>query len=192
MRNMRTRPDRFPSPVKVEIDNPQAFERSGRLHALSMSVQSQRLIERVVSRHIEPATRAHLRGVGYRDQTLILTFDSAAFSARLRYRTDDLTRKLRQQPELEALESIRCIVRPPASPALRERRKHTRRPAQPKVAQMLQDSAENFSDCDLRKSLQRLAKRMAPETSVSHPTGSLSSPEPASCTKSAPDPVRRK
>ena len=157
MRNFRKRSNRFPNPLKVEVNNPMAFRRDGRLHALASSVHVRRDIEQIVSRHLEPAIRDHLHAVGFKDDALTLNFDSAAFSARLRYRTDDLSRNLRKHPELAHLKTIRCIVRPPVPLQLGRRTSMPPRQISRQTADMLHDSIKNFSDYEIRESLQRLA-----------------------------------
>lgn len=134
------------------------FQRDGRLHALAQSVHVRQQIAAVVSRHLEPAIRAHLHGVGYQNGVLSLSLDSAAFSARLRYRTEDLSRKLRQYPEMRDLQKIRCVVRPAVSLKLKRTTLRSPKPISERTADMLHESAMNFSDSEIRESIQRLAR----------------------------------
>lgn len=155
MTGSHNRPYHIPRLRRLEISNPAGFSHDSRLYGLATTVGVLRTLDATLREVLDPGLGEHVRPGGYRDGTLTLLFDSAAWMTRFRYQKSGVEARLRACAGLEQLREIRCKVAPPsryALPKTRPARKIAR-----KSAQIIYKNAEGFTDPELREALQRLA-----------------------------------
>lgn len=97
----------------------------------------------------------HLTVANYQRETLILHTDSAAWAAKLRFKTPEILAVVKNDPELAEIHAVRIKIKPVEPPAPVRRTIPRLSPAN---AKLLRQTAANVSSGALRSALQALSK----------------------------------
>ena len=125
---------------------------SGRLSQILDHIENINRLQAKLSNYLEAPLNQHVVVADYRQQTLVLHADSAAWTTRLRYRTRELLAVFKT--ELPELCTIHIKNRHPAPS-----RQPTRQAARvtPKAASALRAAADGIADPSLRRALLKIA-----------------------------------
>ena len=111
---------------------------------------------RIKSLLAEPV-RSHIQLAVIRDGTLVLTADSSAWAAKMRYQVPDLHRKMAETSEFSEIQTIRVKVTKSSSAKEHDSRRAV--PMSAPVAAEMQRRAASVADPALKDALLRLANR---------------------------------
>lgn len=105
----------------------------------------------------DPAAR-HCRVANLRAKTLVLAVDSPAWSARIRFHSPEILRRLQQKSGIQ-FNKTKIIVMPKHW-FLKEKNKYSaRHPISNQSAELILQTAESIDDTRLKKALSKLALR---------------------------------
>lgn len=97
----------------------------------------------------------HVTVANYQQGTLVLHTDSAAWAAKLRFKTPEILAVVKNAPELAEIHAVRIKIKPVEPPVLAQRTIPRLSPAN---AKLLRQTAANVSSGALRSALQSLSK----------------------------------
>ncbi|HCU89684.1 MAG TPA: hypothetical protein DGR97_07065 [Gammaproteobacteria bacterium] len=112
---------------------------------------------RVKSLVAEPL-RSHIQLVAVREDTIVLTADSSAWAAKMRYQVPNLVKKIRKTSEFAEIQTIRVtVLKSSSADTLPRNRKAA--PISVSCASALKNRASSVDDPALKEVLLRLASR---------------------------------
>ena len=115
-------------------------------------------LNRIVQRQLTYSLQPHCKVANYRENTLYLHVDSAAWATRLRFNIPQLTEQLKKTKEFKELQSIR--IHQGKQPINKEnKQKPINIRLSKDTAEQLNCLADNVTDEKLASALKRLAKR---------------------------------
>jgi hypothetical protein len=128
------------------------------LRQLFRQAATHRKLDLHIKHLLEEPLRGHIQLAVIRKDTLILTADSSAWAAKLRYQVPELRRQIAENSAFPDIQTIRVTVA--KSDASRQRVKYAPlRPLTKATATELNRQAEALEDPALREALLRLADR---------------------------------
>jgi hypothetical protein len=133
------------------------FGQRGTLHAISSHARQLESLQRIIQACLNEPMCSHVQLANYRNSLLILQTDSPVWASKLRYLVPELIKQCQLHPSFQSLRDIRILVAP-----FRAEAKPVKRP-QPRLSaasrQLLESTAENITDPELKASLLRLSRR---------------------------------
>lgn len=89
----------------------------GQLQGMLSKIKQLQAIEGVLKHQLDPALALHCRVANFRNGTLVIEVDSAAWATQIRYLTPDLLSVLRSEGGLHNLRAIKSYIHPEAEKA---------------------------------------------------------------------------
>ena len=128
------------------------LDSSDRLSQICNHIEKNRELQTRLRKHLDSPLDQHVTVADYRQQTLVLHTDSAAWAARLRYRTPDVLKVFKSA--IPGIRTIRIKVAPPAAP---ERAPRRAQPISADSAGAIRQVADKIGDTALRTALYNIA-----------------------------------
>lgn len=118
-------------------------------------------IQSLIAKYIDPTLMKYCQVANMLDQRLTLIVANGTIATQIRFLSNELLKKFKQDPQLHTIQHIDCKVRPTQSATARMELQ------KPKFAPLLSNDsaaivneiAESITDPKLRQIMQRIAKR---------------------------------
>lgn len=110
----------------------------------------QKLFDAVIDKNLQP----YIKVAAYENNCLTLIVENASISTRLRFIEPDIITNLKKSLELQALESIKCKVRPENQKSDIENK--TERKISKESAELIKQTAEHIKDENIKAALKHL------------------------------------
>lgn len=127
------------------------------LHHIVTKSQCLIHLTNLLHQSLEENVAKHCKVANFREETLVLEIDSAAWATQIRYRIPELLMKLRQKNEFNDLKKIEYYIQLLATPHAQSK---STRGLSASSAAVLLETAETLPETDLKQALLRLAKNI--------------------------------
>ncbi|SRR5579883_131859 len=112
-----------------------------------------------IATYLDPHLRLHCQVANLERGRLVLLAANGAAATYLRFQSAELLKQFQQDPALQSIREIHCIVRPPLTSAATPGTQM--KPLSPQAAQSVKEIAQSLDDPRLRKIMEKIAGHVA-------------------------------
>jgi hypothetical protein len=137
------------------------LEKEGTVHVLWHKLKKMEQLNALVNKHLDKNLKQYCKATSYTSGKLTLIAANSSIASQLHIQSAELLKKLKQEPELQSIQTIHCKVQ--VHTARTQRTATKSKPIKAlsaKSASIITNIADNIDDPKLSAALKRLAKNV--------------------------------